>query len=505
MKTLVKLLIATIICVFCPFLACAATPQNLSPQIRGAFLSAAEAKLRDSARASPGFWYWLDQRPQIRAGLLTSLDRVPAEFAENLDHLRLDLGPAISSKYAQLLLGVSLDNRFQHITPWPADGAYNHSAIIPPAAPVDTRIAIVADYLNQHHISLVDFVTHADSIMKTLGLAPLSQRQQAAFFDQLGYATGTYPRPEPNTLARFLQTVIARYETPLPAFKDKGPQWPLFPLDSAPWPLLAPMRQTLPQRELDYLWDRFNGKYGGKRLYGYGIYSWNYTKPQIEYEVSAWDPNSLPRIIEDGGVCGRLSTLTQLSHVGLGQPAVGMYQPGHRALILFAFDSKTRLFTADPEQGITGPDKSTAQWFLPAPMGPRVSKDDVTGIEYQMALALSMDVGLDHYTDSRIALLMANRLPAGDIAGKESLLTTATNLNPYDLEAWYAQARLAGSSTSAVNGLLLRLDTALDNPHFSSPIPQRQLVVARRQSETIASIVGHEISLAKKPTGGLKK
>jgi hypothetical protein len=44
---------------------------------------------------------------------------------------------------------------------------------------------------------------------------------------------------------------------------------------------------------------------------------------------------------------------------------------------------------------------------------------------------------------------------------KLDLLRKATDLNSYDLEAWYAWAALLGSDTTAINRLLTRMDSLL--------------------------------------------
>ncbi len=450
----------------CPTLPAVETPEThhgLTPEMRKTYLSDAEQSLRSHASVTPEFWNWLAKRPAIRAGLLSAADPLPPAFAENLDDLRKSLGPDLADRYASLLLGAALGER--HATG--GDGAYNATAFASGGTPdSDPRVAKVAAQLKAKNMSLADFVAHEDAVFSELGLAPLKKKEAGSFTENLAYATGTYPPHRTLALADELRRVIQHYETKLPPFADKGPEWPLFPLDAAPWPLLAPMRQTISDRELDYLWDRFNGKMNtpGKRLVTYGHYTFDYEKPEIRYKQSDWHPNSIPRIIEDGGVCGRQSTLAQLSQVGLGRPAVGMYQPGHRALLSYRFDGKTGLYSAVREQSITTPEKSTCQWFLPAPLGPRGGDGRAVGVEYHFALALAMNTGLERFTDSRIAFQLANRQPAGDRAQKQDLLESAANLNPYNLDAWFALAKLAGRDTAAINQLLARFDALLSAP-----------------------------------------
>jgi hypothetical protein len=441
---------------------------GLTTDQRNKFLSAAENSLHASARVTPAFWTWLKKHPDVRAGVLTSADPVPAVYAENLDHLRIALGPVISEHYASLLLGVALTDELQPATATGGDGAYNASAFGNSAdGATDPRVMRVASYMKQKGITLENFVANEDSILSDLGVGKLTPKERGSFVDDVAFATKTYPPRVELPLVACLKKLIGRFETHAGPFNDKGPQWPLFPIDSAPFPLLAPLRQTLPERELDYLWERFNARIPGvkDRLPTYGHYTFDYDKPEIRYKKSDWYPSALPRIIEDGGVCGRLSTLAQLSAVGLGRPAVGMYQPGHRALLTYHLDPKTGHYLASMDQSITSPDTSTNQWFMPAPTGLRVEKSGkVVSVEWHFALALSMNLGLDRYTDSRICLYLANRLPAGSNDRKIDLLKSATDLNPYNLEAWYAWSALNGTNTAATNQLLQQLDALLFNP-----------------------------------------
>jgi hypothetical protein len=483
---------------------------GLTADARTRFLNEAENALHSNAKVTSAFWPWLKKHSAVRVGLLTSADPVPAVYAENLDHLRIAMGPAIADKYAQLLLGVSLTDQLEPKTAQGGDGAYNQSAYASVSNNPDTNVARVANYLKQNNITLQDFVDKADDILSKLHLADLTKKDRNSFVENVAYATKTYPPRTPLPLVACLKKLIGRYETKIGPFNDKGPEWPLFPIDLAPFPLLAPLRQTLPERELDYLWERFNGRIEGAkdRLPTYGHYTFDYEKPEIRYKQSDWNPTALPRIIEDGGVCGRLSTLAQLSAVGLGRPAVGMYQPGHRALLTYHGDPKTGHYSASMDQAITGPDKSTNQWFMPAPRGLRVNPEGtVVGVEWHFALALSMNLGLNRYTDSRICMYLAKDQPSQP--RKLDLLQTAVEMNPYNLEAWYALASVTGPDTTAINQLLARMDALLFNP--DSGTAQQQELAAntdlrahmaketadlKKQSNIVASMLGDAITEA---------
>ncbi len=432
-------------------LVTAAAAGDFTPALREAWLAEAGESL--AGVASPGLVTWLDRHPAVRTGLLTGSDPVDPEQVVRLDRLRQAMGPERADRYASLLLAVSSG-------PDPLPTV---------AAPPDSRVAAVADHLKRSGMSLLEARQAGDRLFDQAKVAAPGKKEAAAFWEQLAHATGTYPRRESMTLEESLALLIGRYETALGPF-EKGPSWPLYPLDAAPWPLLAPLRQTLPRSESDFLWDRFRGQPAypdGTRWKTYARYSWDYDRdPAVRWKTSPFHPSSIPRIAEDGGVCGRLSTLGQFSCVSLGKPAVGMYQPGHRAML--SYNGGKDGWFAKLEQSITGPERSTAQWFLPAPAGLRVSGNAAqgikTGVEWHVALNLAMNVGLDAWTDARIAMFSARRLHARDPRAAIRLATEATAINPYLLDAWYQLAEWSRGDLRATNALLARLDRLMIDP-----------------------------------------
>ncbi|MCW1926322.1 hypothetical protein OKA05_27455 [Luteolibacter arcticus] len=431
----------------------AETPPVFSPVLREAYLADARSKVL--AAATPELMTWLDRHPEILSGLLTSSDPVPAHHVAQLDEMRRALGPEKSERYASLLLAVSLRA--------PDGGPAS-------AKPADARVEAVAAHLKTAGLSVLQAREMGDAVFKEAKVEVPGKREAGAFWEDLAHATGTYPRRENMELADSLKLLIERYETKLEPFSS-GPQWPLYAIDQTPWPLLAPLRQTLPRSEADYLWDHFRGETpyaDGSRWKTYSRYSWDYDRvPAVRWKVSAFHPNSVPRIAEDGGVCGRLSTLGQFSCTALGKPAVGMYQPGHRAMLSYNRDS-AGLWFAKLEQSITGPDRSTAQWLLPAPQGQRVSGSEASGVkvgvEWHVALNLAMNAGLGRWQDARVALFSARRLREKDPATAVRLAEEATALNPYLLEAWYQLADWSRGDLAATNALLVRFDTLLLDP-----------------------------------------
>lgn len=469
-----------------------------SPVLRESYL--ADAKSKVSGVASPELMTWLDGHPAILSGLLASSDPVPAHHVKQLDALRRELGPERSERYASLLLAASL-------------GAPETA---PTASKPDARVEAVAAHLKAAGLTVLQAREMGDALFSAAKVAAPGKKDAAAFWEDLAHATGTYPRRDSMALADSLKLLIERYETQLGSFSS-GPQWPLYHIDRAPWPLLAPLRQTLPRSEADYLWDHFRGETpyaDGSRWKTYARYSWDYDRvPAVRWKVSAFNPNSIPRIAEDGGVCGRLSTLGQFSCTALGKPAVGMYQPGHRAMISYNRDS-AGLWFAKLEQSITSPDRSTSQWFLPAPQGQRVSGSEESGVkvgvEWHVALNLAMNAGIGRWQDARIALFSARRLHAKDAAAAQRLAEEATALNPYLLEAWYQLADWSCGDLAETNALLTRFDTLLLDPSkageehgelsadtdFNDVKPVKGGADPKRDSTLVANVVGPLIAEA---------
>lgn len=417
--------------------------QATQPRDNAAFLAVQEQSLRQSTNLPDDFWTWLQSHPEIRTGLLIAADRPVAEHARNLAALRALLGPARSDRYAHVLLAVSLRPTLSLSTDAPAT-----------KPPTDPAVEKLIAHLRATNTPLADVMCGAPQSLTELGITAPRGGFNNAFWDQVAQQLKIYPPRKSQTVDQSLGLLIDRYETKLPAFKD-GPQWPHFPIDKTPWPLLAPLVQTLPRNESDWLWDHFTGKTpypDGKRVRYYGRYSWDYELGQVKYKASAFHPNSIPRIAEDGGVCGRLSTFGQFTSLTLGRPAVGMYQPGHRAFLQYDFDARKNVWRTRQEQSITSADQSTASWFLPDPKGFRAGRNP--GIEWHYALTHSMNLGLEAYTDSRISLLQARAKGKDNFA----LLRQAIDRNPFNLEAWHDLAQTQRHQPAEILALCREVD-----------------------------------------------
>jgi len=142
-------------------------------------------------------------------------------------------------------------------------------------------------------------------------------------------------------------------------FNDAEPNWPLFNAsmqynssgNAYPWQLMA-LTQNAQKQECGYVKSRFfetdkallqasyppNAIDGGagaeKRFKEYTTYTWAYNEPNVWFRTSQWSPHrTVYRILQDGGVCGRQSTMGQHVNACLNRPAIGVGQPGHRAWV----------------------------------------------------------------------------------------------------------------------------------------------------------------------------
>lgn len=441
--------------------ALTASAAEVTDAARTVYLKHAEAQARRDADVPEAFWAWVTQFPEIKTGMLAANSPVDPGTVKNLQALRLAVGKEKAGKYRHLLLGAAVMRRRSGVE------APSNAVPSPADKEPDKHVDAIATYMKAKKVTLVHVIEKADEIFAELKLAPLKGRQRDRLWSLLAHRLGTHPPRGNPPVADFLLYLIRHHETKLPQTTKDDPTWPRFPLDTAPWPLLLPFGVTRPLRECDYIWDRFTGKEtfpNGKRIMRYGRYTWDYKKPEVRWRESDWHPDSYPRILEDGGVCGRQSSFSRISMSALGQPALPMRQPGHSALIYYDVTPAGR-YTAKMGQSITSPDGSWPSWYFGDARGMRrLARLGRVGAEYHQGLALAMNAGLDRYVDTRIALHLSRMLPDSDKRTAIALLTGATKTNPYNVEVWYELARLHGADLDAVNACLTAFRSVMGDP-----------------------------------------
>ncbi len=261
-------------------------------------------------------------------------------------------------------------------------------------------------------------------------------------WDKIGHVAKRYPPRINGSIVENLCLRIMRYE-------EKGAERSkLFPLSQAPWPLLLLLTQQDPVDESTFFWSMYKAK---GSVPGYATYSFDYTKPEIRYNDGEWHPDAMPRVLTDGGVCGRLSLMAEFAQRSIGTPAQGMGQPGHRAFM--TYDYRNGKFYATMHHSVDTIQVSTVGWHLPPIYGPVTDpKTKLTGfapmtgantdgftrdnIRWHIGLCEAMNIGLKGWEESRMALHVLDMYSAHDNPElratrdqQEALLRSAMLLN----------------------------------------------------------------------------
>jgi hypothetical protein len=411
------------------------------------FVAEADAAARRAAPLTPEFWSWVDRHPEVRSGLLFARHPMPAVHAANLDLLRRAVTPQQADRYAHLLLAVAVNGdqplrveAEQPIAAWPEP------------------VAKVAAWMRASGTTYLQAMADTSAALAAAGVPAAEAARDRGFWTKVAHASGTYPPRLAASVPAHIRWLVDRLDAPAP---EGGKQaWPAFPMAKAPWPLLTWFRDVPPERERDWIWDYYWGRLPGQSksgIIGYGRYSWDYDRvPAVKHKASAWHPSSLPRIWEDGGVCGRLSTMGDTFRRTLGIPARGAGQPGHRAFVNYGWDAKRGQWTFGVGQSIAGIEVTTTSPDLAQP-----AEFLRNGAVNCQALVGAMNLGLDRWTRARILAWHAQELPA---APRARALRDALALNPYDLGSWRQLAE-AAPDAPALARLLAEMDTLLVNPN----------------------------------------
>ena len=161
-------------------------------------------------------------------------------------------------------------------------------------------------------------------------------------------------------------------------------------------------------------------------------YTFDYNKNNVKCKASDWNPCSVPRIIEDGGVCGRQSTLARVTNHCLGIASGGIKQPGHAAGYRYIKSSSSYQFQVF--QGITNIMNTYAVWDL---VDNQHFPEPKLNAEYHKGLANAMNHGYESYRNGRIALLIFSRIYDAELRqNSRDLLVQALEGNPHMMDIW---------------------------------------------------------------------
>jgi hypothetical protein len=437
----------------------------LSPEVREAFLRWSEAtdftELRQNSQTIPHDC--LDEvhhDPILRDAMFGALYPPDPSILQNYARLRAKLGPAYMSKYRSLVIAVSIGRRTKGVEPADVIGRdYQHGfwtdeSLQSPGSDDDKRfLQLIADFIKKNNISMLDLYHGAEwqQKLKTyLGQNSVSGdrinqvQTSVQFGEKLKYAMvllGLRPgarEPKPD-IVDWLRHIAVINET-VPSSTPDGVSWPIFPVATAPWPLLMPLSHTVPLSEADYIWDTFEGKNGSDRFHTYGPYRDDGDEMPYELQPSKWFWDAWPDRIQHGGECVNISKGTVDFYSSLGRPAMWAGQPAHCNLI--TFERRGNEWMADIEQDFAGgPTKTSAQWYFDEDTDGYINfRSDYfwASSEHQLGLARAMNIGLTPYVDTRIALNIFRTLPeASKFTVGTALLRSVITVNQYNADIWY--------------------------------------------------------------------
>jgi len=208
-------------------------------------------------------------------------------------------------------------------------------------------------------------------------------------------------------------------------------KWPRYPL-TAPWPTLTLLvANDQPLREREERWLAFRDKNEFKT---YGEYIGGVAQQFDMQSARRITPypfqyGSVQMMLKDGGVCGTMANISARSHCTLGIPSCTAGQPGHCALIIFAFDPKTNTYNCHGGQYATGGDDKThphTPWFFG-------DVDDRRDMIYHQSIAWAVNYGMRAYLDSTLAYQFYRQLNVMERqAHGMQLLENALAANPYN-------------------------------------------------------------------------
>jgi hypothetical protein len=472
---------------------------RLTPEVRNAYLVWAEKTVLQELRANKATVpdacvAEVKQNSTVRDAIFGSVYPPDPSVLQNYATLRSELGAQFPAKYRGLVLAISLARRIK--------GVENAEAI--KSIGRDYQLGFWTDESLQNPGSegekdfirrIAGFLTQTKSTAATLYENVALQEQFKTVLAQQGVG-GNFVNevhksvqfgerlkdalvvlkqrpgardPKPDAVA-WLRHIVALNEAN-PSSTPNQWAWPLFPVDTAPWPLLMPLAHAVPLSEADYIWEAFQGEHGDDRYHTYGPYRGDDDVMPDSLKPSRWFWDAWPDRIVHGGMCVPISKGTVDLYSCLNKPAMWAGQPGHANLISFQYVNKA--WTAEIEQDFAGgPTVTTAQWYFDEDPGTQIRYRDLyfwAGAEYHLGLALGMNLGVKSYMDTRIAANIFKAVPAEDrptLGAK--LLRSALAANPFNPEIWY---RLAESNPDPMLGMTLVQAVQQRKPGLLSETP----------------------------------
>ncbi len=456
------------------------------------FLAQSERALKadtaDAPECDARFWRWLDARPSIRTGLLLAKNPVPPMYAINLAKCYKKFGGNACTKYGQLVLAGCLTEGDITI------GGKNYTR-----DDIDAGERKVGDWLAQNaaQVPLWRFYKEPAKYLDLAG----GTKDDIRDGGKLAFASRTYPPRVNCSVIDNLRMQIIQQET-----RVAGAAWPRFPVAQTPYILLNPVATTqLSKREHEFIWGLYTGRVGmpagvpagelatrppaaprvGTTV-GYGKYGFEYTRPDVSQRRSLWQPSTVVRIIEDGGVCGRMATACSIGEVLLGIPSTPAGQPGHCALMSVHFNGKE--YGAGIEQSVTGTWMNTTPHLLG--VSPAIAGHEGEAVSWLDLTQTVNRVGMSNYHASLVAAYRAEG--ASDPSERRNWLELAVRLNPYHMAA--IEKIWAMAAEDGVNALNKAMWDAIERLAIKKGKTMDDVVLGENERLILRKLVGAHVA-----------
>ena len=424
------------------------------------FVDSMYKNAKEQLKLPTSYWAWLDSHKAIKQGLISA--RYPMDHAsiKRLAQFYGGIDKPLVEKYQHLLLGVCLKQEINK-------GKIKSKKQV---ADINADVDSVIAYMKKSNKSLIDIASDVPALLKAVKLNTPEKLIARDLLDSIALKTGVYPAVNKVSRLESLKFIINNQEKKIEVkvaegFSKKAAiakfkndySWPMFPIETSAWIVLIDLGEKFDLKVAGAIWDRFLKGEGIIRYKGYGG---KWKKPEYRFRKSEWNPLSLCRIIEDGGICGRQATLARTSNKFFGIPSTRMPQPGHAAVASFGYDKTQNKFYSYRLQSLKPFKETDVHWsFGEMPPGIRVKGKGgvIVGIEYQMGLALAANKSLDGYVKSRLALHLSRALKGLSNEMIVQTLEKALNNNPYNTEVVYSLTEAYGANLQKVNGLIGKL------------------------------------------------